>query len=155
MGGRTREQIRTELATIGVPSETAARLAEGAGLRGQEAGAFAARHRDAVRLTDTQQQALMAIAVKPAQREVAEAVTVPINQNQFDALTSLRYNIGPRAFRNSTLLRRLNAGDYAGAAEQFGVWVKSGTEVKRGLVARRAAERRLFELPVGAGGAVP
>ena len=97
----------------------------------------------------------MTVAVAPAQRAVAKAVTVPLNQNQYDALTSLAYNIGTGAFQRSTLLRRLNAGDHAGAAEQFGVWVRSGGADSPGLIARRAAERRLFEFPVGTAGAVP
>lgn len=97
----------------------------------------------------------MAIAVAPAQRAVANAVTVPLNQNQYDALTSLAYTIGTGAFQRSTLLRRLNAGGYAGAGEQFGVWVRSGGADSPGLMARRAAGRRRFEFPVGTEGAVP
>jgi GH24 family phage-related lysozyme (muramidase) len=155
MGGRTREQVQGDLTAAGLPADTAAALAAGAGLRGQDAGNFATTQRDAVRLTDDQQQALMTVAVAPAQRAVANAVTVPLNQNQYDALTSLAYNIGTGAFQRSTLLRRLNAGDYPGAAEQFGVWVRSGGADSPGLIARRAAERRLFEFPVGTEGAVP
>lgn len=155
MGGRTREQVQSDLTAAGLPADTAATLAAGAGLRGQEAGNFAAAQRDAARLTDDQQQALMAIAVAPVQRAVANAVTVPLNQNQYDALTSLAYNIGTGAFQRSTLLRRLNAGDYAGAGEQFGVWARSGSAASPGLIARRAAERRLFEFPSGTEGAAP
>ena len=80
-----------------------------------------------------------------AVRAVQNGVTVPLNQNQFDALVSLVYNIGARAFANSTLLRKLNAGDYTGAAEQFDVWNKSSGTVNQSLVARRASERALFE----------
>lgn len=75
-------------------------------------------------------------------------VTVPLNQNQFDALVSLSYNIGTGAFANSTLLKKLNAGDYDGAAAQFDVWNKAGGKVMKGLVNRRAAERKLFEKAV-------
>lgn len=155
MGSRTREQVRGDLMSVGVPADIADTLSSGAGLRGQEAGNFAAAQRDALRLTDDQQQALMRVAVAPAQRAVANAVTVPLNQNQYDALVSLAYTIGPGAFRRSTLLRLLNAGDYAGGAEQFGVFVRSGNAALPGLVVRRAAERRLFEFPVGSEGAVP
>jgi len=80
-----------------------------------------------------------------AVRAVQNGVTVPLNQNQFDALVSLVYNIGARAFANSTLLRKLNAADYTGAAEQFAVWNKSSGTVNQSLVARRASERALFE----------
>lgn len=80
-----------------------------------------------------------------AVRAVQNDVTVLLNQDQFDALVSLVYNIGARAFSNSTLLRKLNAGDYAGAAAQFDVWNKSSGQVNSSLVARRASERALFE----------
>ncbi|MDQ9019931.1 lysozyme [Acinetobacter sichuanensis] len=75
-------------------------------------------------------------------------VTVALNQNQFDALVSLTYNIGTGAFADSTLLKKLNAGDYKGAAAQFGVWVKAGGKRMQGLVNRRAVERKLFEKAV-------
>ena len=80
-----------------------------------------------------------------AVRAVQNDVTVPLSQDQFDALVSLVYNIGARAFANSTLLRKLNAADYAGAASQFDVWNKSSGSVNQALVARRASERALFE----------
>ncbi|WP_407507355.1 lysozyme [Acinetobacter baumannii] len=78
------------------------------------------------------------------EKTVNEAVTVPLNQNQFDALVSLTYNIGSGAFKNSTLLKKLNKGDYQGAADQFLVWNKAGGKVMKGLVRRREAERALF-----------
>lgn len=72
-------------------------------------------------------------------------VTVRLCQHQFDALASLVFNIGGTAFRDSTLLRKLNAGDYAGAAAQFERWVHGGGKILPGLVRRRAAERVMFE----------
>ncbi|UYL86103.1 lysozyme [Acinetobacter phage vB_AbaM_BP10] len=75
---------------------------------------------------------------------VNESVKVPLSQNQFDALVSLTYNIGSGAFKNSTLLKLLNNGDYQGAADQFPAWKKAGGRVLEGLVKRRAAERDLF-----------
>ncbi|AID17956.1 endolysin [Acinetobacter phage YMC11/12/R2315] len=75
---------------------------------------------------------------------VNESVKVPLSQNQFDALVSLTYNIGSGAFKNSTLLKLLNNGDYQGAADQFPAWKKAGGRVLEGLVKRRAAERSLF-----------
>lgn len=81
------------------------------------------------------------------QKCVNDSVTVPLNQNQFDALVSLTYNIGEAAFKSSTLLKKLNAADYNGAADQFLVWNKSKGKVLNGLVNRRAAERTLFLKP--------
>lgn len=79
---------------------------------------------------------------------VNQAVTQKINQNQFDAMVSLAYNIGDTAFRSSTLVRCLNAGKYGSAAEQFDVWVRGGgREILPGLVARRKEERELFSTP--------
>lgn len=75
---------------------------------------------------------------------VNELVKVAISQNQFDALVSLTYNIGQTAFSKSTLLKKLNAKDYAGAADQFLVWIRGGGKVLKGLERRRAAERALF-----------
>ena len=71
-------------------------------------------------------------------------VKVPLNQNQYDALVSLAYNIGVSAFLNSTLFKKLNAKDYKGAAEQFPRWNRAGGKVMRGLTNRRASEKRLF-----------
>lgn len=68
-----------------------------------------------------------------------------VSQNEFDALVSLAYNIGVGAFSRSTLLKRLNEKNYLQAAAQFDVWNKGGGQVMRGLVRRRAAERRIFE----------
>ena len=72
-------------------------------------------------------------------------VRVGVSAGQMAALASLAYNIGIEAFRKSTLLRKLNAGDYAGAGKEFGRWTRGGGRVLPGLVKRRADERRLFE----------
>lgn len=78
--------------------------------------------------------------------EVVDArVLVPLTAPQMAALVLLSDNIGNDAFRKSTLLRKLNAGDYAGAAKEFDRWVRGGGRVLPGLVKRRAEERRLFE----------
>lgn len=75
---------------------------------------------------------------------IRKYVMVEINQNQFDALVSLSYNIGIGAFKSSTLLRKLNAGDIQGAANQFLVWKYESKRVLPGLVRRRKSERELF-----------
>jgi lysozyme len=76
--------------------------------------------------------------------EVNEMVKAEITQAQFDALLSFAYNCGTNALRNSTLLKKLNAGDYNGAADQFLRWDKAGGASLPGLTRRRKAEREMF-----------
>lgn len=83
-----------------------------------------------------------------AQAAVLGAVTVPLNQNQFDALVSFTENEGATAFEESTLLRLLNAGDYAGAAAQFSRWIYQRGQILPGLVTRRNQEAALFNTPI-------
>ena len=78
------------------------------------------------------------------QKAVNKNVKVPLTQNQFDALTSFCYNVGPGNFESSTLLRLLNSGDYIGASNEFDKWVYSNGEKMDGLINRRAAEKELF-----------
>lgn len=94
--------------------------------------------------TPEQAKQYFAHDLKKFESTVNQVVKVPISQSQFDALVSLTYNIGSGAFTNSTLLRKLNAKDYSGAADQFLVWNKGGGKVLKGLERRRAAERDLF-----------
>ena len=76
---------------------------------------------------------------------VSHCVLVSLTQHQFDALVSLVYNIGIKAFVNSTLLQYLNAGNTQAAADEFGHWVYSNGEELAGLVTRRAAESKFFK----------
>lgn len=78
---------------------------------------------------------------------VNKAVRVPLTQNQFDALVSLAFNIGVKAFTDSTLVRKLNSGDEAGAALQFVRWNMDNGKVVAGLTRRRQAEADLFVSP--------
>ncbi len=75
---------------------------------------------------------------------VNHAVQVEITQNQFDALVDFCFNAGRGNFLQSTLLRKVNLEDFAGAAVQFGLWVHAGGDVVPGLVRRRKAEAALF-----------
>lgn len=79
-----------------------------------------------------------------AELTIGANVKVPLSQNQFDALVSFIFNLGSAKFEGSTLLKKLNAGDYAGAADEFGKWVNAGGRKLAGLVKRRAAEKALF-----------
>lgn len=94
--------------------------------------------------TEAQAKEYMAHDLKKFELAVNGAVTVPLNQNQFDALVSLAYNIGTGAFNKSTLVKKLNAGDIRGAADQFDVWINAGGKRMQGLVNRRAREKALY-----------
>jgi len=100
-------------------------------------------------ITEAQGRVLLSQDTALANAAVKNSVKVPLTQDQHDALVSLTYNIGVTAFRNSTLLKKLNASDYAGAAAQFSVWNKSrdphnNLVVNTSLVSRRAQEKELF-----------
>lgn len=76
---------------------------------------------------------------------VNDYVHVPLNQQQFDALVSWTYNLGPVNLKKSTLLRKLNDGEYQEVPNQIKRWNKANGEVLAGLVRRREAEALLFE----------
>jgi len=94
----------------------------------------------------TQQQATAWLAedIQWAAHAVNQYVTVPLTQGQFDALTDFTFNLGVGSLVHSTLLRLLNASDYAGAGAEFPKWNMAGGHVLAGLVARRAAEQAMF-----------
>lgn len=104
----------------------------------------------------TQEQADQAFDKDLSQFEgdVTSLVKVTLNQNQFDALVSFAFNVGSdidaddiaEGLGDSTLLKKLNAGDYPGAADEFLKWKKSGGKVMPGLERRRAGERATFLL---------
>ncbi len=76
--------------------------------------------------------------------QVRKLVSVLLNEAQLGALVSFTYNVGVGAFKSSTLLKMLNAGDYVGASLQFARWNKAGGKVLKGLTNRRLAETALF-----------
>lgn len=86
---------------------------------------------------------------------VKKAVKVPLNENQYGALVSFTYNLGAANLGKSTLLKKLNAGDYAGGANEFGKWNKAGGKVMAGLTRRREAEKALFLKPVAVAEKLP
>ena len=75
---------------------------------------------------------------------VEDGIQVDVNEDQFSALVCFCFNVGAEGFGSSTLLRKLNAGDYQGAAEQFPVWNKGGGKPMLGLTRRRLAEQAFF-----------
>ena len=103
-------------------------------------------HTVGVRLGDTVtvEQALTLLRgdVREAERGVLSCVKVPLSQGELDAFVSLAFNVGTRAFCGSTLVRKLNAGDYRGACEEIKRWHFAGGVSVPGLVARREAEFR-------------
>lgn len=95
-------------------------------------------------ITQAQSDALLAKDLEKFEAAVSRLVRVPLTQNQFDALVSFAFNLGAGALQSSTLLKKLNKGDYQGAGAEFGKWVKAGGKTLTGLVRRRAAEAALF-----------
>lgn len=92
--------------------------------------------------TQAQADAWLIEDVAKAEAKVNKVVTRGLTQQMFDALVSFEFNTG--ALGKSTLLRRLNAGDLAGAAREFDRWVYDNGVKMSGLVRRRAAEKALF-----------
>lgn len=82
--------------------------------------------------------------LQPFARAIKAAVTVPITEDQFAALLSFVYNVGPAAFESSTLLKKLNNKEFAAAYNEFFKWTRAAGKVLTGLVTRRAAEAKLF-----------
>ena len=76
---------------------------------------------------------------------VNTAVTVPLSQNQFDALVSWVFNLGNGNLNASTMLKVINSGDHAGVPAQIKRWNKAGGKVLEGLIRRREAEALLYE----------
>lgn len=97
-------------------------------------------------MTITAQRAeeMLVEALTAYEAAVMKALTRSPTQNQFDAMVSLCWNIGPGAFAKSTLVKRFNRGDYTGVADAFLMWRKAGGKVLKGLVRRRLDEQELF-----------
>lgn len=99
-------------------------------------------------ITRAQAETLLRADLLDACRDVQRLVTVPLSDAQFGALVSFAFNLGAGSLMKSTLLKKLNAGDAAGAAEQFLVWDKArvdgALQPLPGLTRRRRAERALF-----------
>lgn len=100
---------------------------------------------DGMLITNDTAEILLRNGVLQYERAINHLVTASLNQNQFDAMVSLAYNIGIGAFERSTLLKKFNAGDMAGAAAEFLRWNKAGGKILPGLVTRRKAEVSLFQ----------
>lgn len=100
------------------------------------------------RYTHAQCEAILIEDIRKHKVGLDRCITAPLNQNQQDAVVSLAFNIGVSATCKSTLVRKLNAGDYVGASQEFPKWVYSKGQKLPGLVTRRERERQLFNRPV-------
>ena len=97
--------------------------------------------------TEDEAEAWLAADLADAENCLLACVKVPLTQGQFDALCSFTYNLGCTQLAKSTLLRKLNAGDYAGASDEFPKWCYDDGKPLRGLKRRRLAEQLLFNSP--------
>lgn len=100
--------------------------------------------RKGMRITVPAAEELLRQDLEEHAKFVDKYVTVLLNQNQYDALVSFTFNLGGGSLKNSTLLKKLNAKDYAGAADEFLKWNKAGGKVLNGLTRTRERERALF-----------
>lgn len=110
--------------------------------------------REGLTISQKDAEDLLTYDLKPVEDAIASMLFAPLMQNQFDALVSLAFNISPGQFRDSDILRNLNAGDFLSAANGFDVWrrarIHGRVMVVDALVRRRAAEKALFlEHPSG------
>lgn len=93
----------------------------------------------------TQREALDRLKVSANEhgQGMAKCIKVPLSQNEYDAYVDFTYNVGVGAFCRSTLVKKLNAGDYAGACKELLKWDKAGGKVLPGLTKRRQEEYKL------------
>lgn len=100
------------------------------------------------RITIEMAERLLADDVKQAAAAVEKHARVPLNDNQFAALASFVFNVGPTNFYNSTLLRLLNRGWYEQVPVQLMRWTRANGEMQGGLTRRRKAEAALWNTSV-------
>lgn len=95
-------------------------------------------------ITQEQAEAFLKEDIQQAVADIERLVKQPLTQHQFDALVDFDFNLGSGNLASSTLLKKLNAGDYAGAALEFQRWNRAGGKVLSGLTTRRTEEADLF-----------
>lgn len=95
-------------------------------------------------ITQVQAETFLAEDLSVFEAAVSTAIKRPMTQNQFDAMVSLAFNIGGSNFASSTLVKKFNAGDASGSADEFLRWNRANGKVMNGLTRRRTAERELF-----------
>ena len=95
-------------------------------------------------ISQAQAEVFLLQDLTPVEACINKKVAVSLNQNQFDSLCSFIFNVGVSAFNNSTLLKKLNANDFTGAANEFTRWVYDNGKFIEGLFNRRQHEKNLF-----------
>ena len=95
-------------------------------------------------INEDQADYLLRRDVKKSEMAVLRHIRVPLEDGQFNALCSFVFNLGSGALQSSTLRRKINRGDYIGAANEFPRWVYAGGRKLKGLVRRREHERLMF-----------
>lgn len=98
-------------------------------------------------ISEKQAEQFLIKAIEKFANQIRPHIQRPMTDNQWSAFLSLAYNIGPGAFRRSSVLKFFNAGDEMRAADAFLMWNKAGGQVLRGLQRRRQRERTLFLTP--------
>jgi GH24 family phage-related lysozyme (muramidase) len=141
MRSRTKEEVMSDLITIGVDVQIARKVAEGAGLVGQDANSFVRQHRKLLEIRDDQAICLLKLIIKGYERIVQRGVKVPLQQHEFDALVSFAYNPGGRFKR---IANYINSGEIEEAMDEIKSAITSGGKVLKGLVIRRQHEVDLF-----------
>lgn len=111
---------------------------------GHTAAAGLPNPKSGMTITSQEAENLLLNDLKKYEAPVRNSVKVPLNDNQYGALVSFTYNVGEGNFKKSTLLKKVNARDFEGAAKEFAKWNKAGGKVLKGLTRRRAAEAELF-----------
>ena len=101
-------------------------------------------------ITKTLSRELLYHDLKEAEGFVKALVKVPLNENQYGALVSFTFNVGGGSFKSSTLLRKLNAGDYKAVPSELMKWVNDNGKRLDGLVRRRSAEGALWNTSTSA-----
>lgn len=127
------ERLSAYLDSVGIPTI-------GVGHTGYVDGMPIARNTQITAAKSTQ---LLLQDLATAERAIDNNVTVPLTQNQYDALCSLIFNIGAGSFASSTIKKKLNSGDTSGAADAFLMWKRAGNNPDI-LLPRRQRERELF-----------
>ena len=95
-------------------------------------------------INEEQADQLLRRDVSISERTVLRLIRVPLEEEQFNALCSFVFNLGSGSLQSSTLRRKINRGDYIGAADEFPRWVFAGGRKLKGLIKRRNHERLMF-----------